>query len=129
MEPVLKGPVRLPLRRSTARTVEAAHSPACHGGSLAPLARAFRGCRAPRSYLKGILPFHVYGPCFSKAPPPPCLTLPTISCPPSFTVTCSTRTVCSPPVRYRLSASTCDTKVRASVLKARSALSCCAKGY
>src|ERR1700739_4954853 len=49
----------------------------------------------------------------------------TIACPPSFTVTCSTRTVCSPPLRYRLSASTCAGKVRASLLRARSALSCC----
>src|SRR4029077_19198014 len=45
MEPVLIGSVRLALRRSTARTVEAAHGPAAHRGSLAPLARALRGCR------------------------------------------------------------------------------------
>jgi hypothetical protein len=30
-----------------------------------------------------------------------------------------------PPPRYRLSVSTCAAKVRASLLKARSALSCC----
>jgi hypothetical protein len=46
------------------------------------------------------------------------------ACPPSFTVTCSTRTVCSAPLRYRLSASTCAANVLASLLKARSALSC-----
>jgi hypothetical protein len=33
--------------------------------------------------------------------------------------------VCSPAPRYRLSVSTCAAKVRASLLKARSALSCC----
>jgi len=33
--------------------------------------------------------------------------------------------VCSPRPRYRLSVSTCAAKVRASLLKARSALSCC----
>jgi hypothetical protein len=33
--------------------------------------------------------------------------------------------VCSPPPQYRLSVSTCAAKVRASLLKARFALSCC----
>ena len=33
--------------------------------------------------------------------------------------------VCSPPPRYRLSVSTCAAKVRASLLKAPTALSCC----
>jgi hypothetical protein len=125
VEPVSISSVRLALRRSTARAVEAAHCPAPHRGSLAPLARALRGCRAPRGFLEGILPFHGDGSGFSKEPRPPCVTGPTIACPPSFTVTCSTRTVCSPLLRYRLSASTCAAKVRASLLKARSALSYC----
>jgi hypothetical protein len=34
---------------------------------------------------------------------------------------------CSPPPRYRLSVSTCAAKVRAGLLKARTALSCCEK--
>jgi hypothetical protein len=46
MEPMLIGSVRLALRRSAARTVEAAHGPALHRGSLAPLVRSLRGCRA-----------------------------------------------------------------------------------
>jgi hypothetical protein len=99
--------------------------PTPHRGCSAPLARALRGCRAPRSFLEGIFPFQEDGSFFSEEPLPPCVTAPTIACPPSFTVTCSTRTVCSPPLRYRLSASTCAAKVRASLLKARSALSCC----
>lgn len=57
-------------------------------------------------------------------PPLPWFTLPTMACPPSLTETCCTMTRCSPPVRYRLSASTCAAKVLASLLKARSALSC-----
>jgi len=40
MKSMLIGSVRLALRRSAARTMEAAHGPAPNGGSLAPLARA-----------------------------------------------------------------------------------------
>jgi hypothetical protein len=64
MQPVLIGSVRFPLRRSATRTVEAAHGPAPHGRSLAAFARAFRGCRAPRRVLEGILLFHEVGPAF-----------------------------------------------------------------
>jgi hypothetical protein len=106
MKPMLISSVCLALRRTTARAVEAAHGPAPHRGSLAPFARALRSCRALRSFLEGIFPFHEDGSLFSEEPLPPCVTVPTIACPPSFTVTCSTRTVCSPPVRYRLGAST-----------------------
>src|SRR5262249_19867858 len=71
VEPVLISSVRLALRRSATRTVEAAHGPAPHRGSLAPLARALRGCRAPRSVLEGILAFHEDGSRFSKEPRSP----------------------------------------------------------
>jgi hypothetical protein len=108
MEPMLIGSVRRTLRCSTARTMEAAYGPTPHRGRPAPLARALRGSRAPRSFLEGIFPFQEDGSLFSEEPLPPCVTAPTIACPPSFTVTCSTRTVCSPPLRYRLSASTCQ---------------------
>ena len=58
MKPVLIGAVRLALRCSTAGAVKAAHSPAPHRGSLAPLARALRGCRAPRALLERINRVH-----------------------------------------------------------------------
>ena len=105
-------------RPPTTSSMKPANGPAPHRGSHARLLRPLRGCRAPRRLLEGILPllpFHEDCPVLSE-PLPPCATLPTIACPPSFTVTCSTRTVCSPALRYRLSASTCEAKVRASLL-------------
>src|SRR5262245_53154476 len=70
IEPMLIGSVRLALRRSPARTMEAAHGPAPYRGSLASLARALRGCQAPRSFSKGKLPFHQDGSGLSKEPLP-----------------------------------------------------------
>jgi hypothetical protein len=119
-KPVPVCAVALALRRSASSSVKAANSPAIHRGSLARLLSPLRGCRAPRAFLEGIDRVHEVASVFLGEPLPPWETLPTIACPPSFTVTCSTRTVCSPSLRYRLSASICAAKVRASLLKARS---------
>src|ERR1700731_3189939 len=105
--------------------MEAANGPACHGGSHARPPGSLRGRGTTRALLERIDRVHEDVSTFSGEPRPPWETLPTIACPPSFTVTCSTRTVCSPPLRYRLSASACAAKGRASLLNARSALSCC----
>src|SRR5262249_45411153 len=58
IEPVLIGSVRLALRCSPARSMEAAHGPPPHRGSFTPLTRALRGRRAARSFFEGIVPFH-----------------------------------------------------------------------
>ena len=62
---------------------------------------------------------------FEAAPGTDWVTLPTIAWPPSLTDTCCTVTFCSPPVRWRFSASICIMKVRIILLSTRSALSCC----
>ena len=114
---VLIGAVRFTFWRSTTGTMEATHGPAGYRWSHASFLSPFRGCRAAWTLLERIARVHGVESVFCPE------TFPTIACPPSCTVTFSTRIVCSPP-RYRLSVSTCAAKVRASLLKARSALSC-----
>src|SRR5262249_15361506 len=55
---------------------------------------------------------------------PPWLTVPTMAWPPSLTVTWCTLMVCSPEVRYFLSASICMANVRASLFSMVEAESC-----
>ena len=62
----------------------------------------------------------VWGKRLLPCHPRPLSTAPTIACPPSFTLTCCTTTFCSPPQRYRFSASICMANVRASLFSARS---------
>ena len=69
-----------------------------------------RPCTAPRGRLHGIDARRSGHPL-----PPGCSTAPTIACPPSFTVTCSTRTVCCPDFpRWRFNASISAALVRLS---------------
>ena len=75
---------------------------------------AFSPHKIPLVWGKRFLPYH----------PLPRSTVPTIACPPSFTLTCCTTTFCSPPVRYRFSASNCMANVRASLFSARSEPCC-----
>ena len=72
-------------RSSATSSMKPANGPAPHRGSHARVLRPLRGCRAPKRLLEGILPFHEDCPVLSE-PLPPCPTLPTIACPPSFTV-------------------------------------------
>ena len=68
-----------------------------------------RASAAPSGRVHGVVPRFRGHPL----PPPPVATAPTIACPPSFTVTCSTRTVCCPDFpRCRFNASTSAALVR-----------------
>ena len=95
--------VRLALRRATAGSVHPANTIPPHRGCAAWQARPLRprpttgSCKGP---LHGVV-------AHSDVPPPRRAMLPTMACPPSLTVTCSTVTRCSPPVRYRLPAPIC----------------------
>src|SRR5262249_40571061 len=97
--------VALSLGGTATCAVEAAHLPAVHGRRHARLPGAL-GCGLTAwAFLKGIHGIHGVVSDLRAAPVPPVVvTLPTIAWPPSLTVTCSTRTVCSPLVRYRFSA-------------------------
>ena len=116
--------VPLAFRSPAASPVHPTDGPALHRrrstrlpGALAASRAAFR----PRAFQA----LHGVDVIFFRHPAPRAETLPTIAWPPSWTWTCSTVIFCSPPVRYRFSASIWAAKVRASLLKARSALSCC----
>ena len=70
-----------------------------------------RASAAPSGRVHGVVPRFRGHPL----PPPPVATAPTIACPPSFTVTCSTRTVCCPDFpRWRFNASISAALVRLS---------------
>ena len=87
--------------------VLSAPSPASHRRGLA-WCPAPSPCAAPRSRVHGV-------DCRLRGhpPSPPAVTGPITACPPSFTVTCSTRTVCCPDFpRWRFNAS-----IRAAVVR------------
>jgi hypothetical protein len=115
---VLQG-IAISNRRTAPSSMHSAHTKAPNGRRPAWLPTALR----PRfaSWREMYRQLHGVDLDLFAHPLPLPSMLPTIACPPSLTVTCFTRTFCSPPVRYRLSASTCAAKVRASLLKARSA--------
>ena len=126
---VLISAVGLSFRGATASTVETAHGFASLGRCTATLLCPLRSGRASRGFFKRILLFHGIARTFSRDTPPPpgscrgvslgavitasgtdggcpgsfagvpCETLPTIACPPAFTVTCSTVTFCCPVLR------------------------------
>ena len=78
---------------TAARSVHPADGPAPHGGVPAGQPRPLAVSRAAG---RGIGRLHGVGAGFHSSPAPLWFTLPTMACPPSATVTRSTRTTCCP---------------------------------
>ena len=108
----LLGPQSMPIvrmrtttRRSTTSAVQAANVPALLRRAFAPspctLSRCIASWRGPKAQNR----VHGVNVVFRHHPPPPCVTSPTMACPPSCTVTRSTRTTCCALARCFLSAS------------------------
>jgi hypothetical protein len=98
--------MRAAARCATPSAVQAANGPSVLRGASAALARTLgRGGASRRvsEALGGVCGVSVTFHC--RSPLPPCVTSPTIACPPSFTVTRSTLTVCWALERYFLRAS------------------------
>ncbi len=123
VEAILICAISLAFWRTATGAMKTANSPAAYSRSLARLASAFRHSRAAWCVLESV-PVHGVVFTFLDIPPPP-WTLPTIACPPSFTLTCCTVTFCSPPVLYRFKASTWVANVLASLFIMFVERSCC----
>ena len=76
-----------------------------------PLCRRFTGITPPlgslQNWHRGLSRLPRFTGCRGLLGRGTCVTFPTVACPPSLADTCCTVTFCSPPVRYRLSASIC----------------------
>lgn len=91
--------------RSTTSAVQAANVPAFLRRALAPSPCTLSRCIASWRGSKAQNRVHGVNVVFRHHPPPPCVTSPTMACPPSCTVTRSTRTTCCALARCFLSAS------------------------
>jgi hypothetical protein len=92
-------------RRTTTSTVNAAHPPTTHSRRLATLPCPLGSGRTSGRVSEALCGVYGVSGTFYYQASPPCVTSPTMACPPSFTVTRSTLTVCLALARYFLSVS------------------------